>query len=78
MAEDPCQEAIELRQIKRDLVTGSAASVTRFGEDEVRYTKADLGRLDAMIAQADRECAVQNGERPKRRRFAMGARFRPY
>ncbi|WP_037373560.1 gpW family head-tail joining protein [Sediminimonas qiaohouensis] len=76
--EDPCQEAIDLRKIKRDLVTGREVSSTRFGEDEVRFTKADLGRLDAMIADADRQCAIQSGERPKRTRFAKGVRFRPY
>ncbi|MGY6705915.1 hypothetical protein [Roseinatronobacter sp.] len=78
MAEDPCIEAAELRKIRRDLVTGEKATSTRFGEDEVRFTKADLGRLDGLIAEADKKCAMLEGRAPKRTRYAMGARFRPY
>ncbi|ETW10626.1 hypothetical protein ATO8_21221 [Roseivivax marinus] len=78
MATDPCDEANELRKIRRALVTGKAASEVDVEGDRIRYTKADLPRLDSMIAEADRQCAIQSGERPKRRRFAMGARFRPY
>ena len=75
---DPCVEAADLRRVRRDLITGQAVSETRFGEDMVKFTRADLGRLDTLIAEADAQCAIQRGEKPKRRRYAMGARFRPY
>lgn len=78
MPDDPCQEAIDLRQARRDLVLGEKASLVRFGEDEVRFTAADIDRLDAMIAEADKQCAIAEGRTPKRNRFAMRARFRPY
>lgn len=75
---DHCAEAADLRRIKKELITGRAVSETRFGEDFIRYTKADLGRLDALIAEADRLCSIDTGSNKKRTRYAMGARFRPY
>jgi hypothetical protein len=78
MADDPCIEAAELKKIRRDLITGEKASTVRFGEDEVRFTKADIGRLDSLIAEAEKQCAILDGRKPKRTRYAMGTRFRPY
>ncbi|WP_375261846.1 gpW family head-tail joining protein [Palleronia sp.] len=78
MATDPCVEAAELKKIRRDLIAGEKATAVRFGEDEVRYTKADLPRLDGLIAEAEKQCAITEGKTPKRTRYAMGVRFRPY
>lgn len=78
MADDPCIEAAELKKIRRDLITGEKASVVRFGEDEARFTKADMARLDGLISEAEKQCAIAEGKTPKRTRFAMGVRFKPY
>ena len=72
-----CQEAIELRQLRRDIATGQAVSETRFGEDLVKFAKADPAKLDQLIAEADRECDAASGK-TTRRRFAIGVRHRPY
>lgn len=75
---DPCEEAEALRAARRDLVMGQAVSEVAFGEDRVRYGRADLAMLDRMIADAEAKCALVLGQTVKRRRYAMGARFRPY
>lgn len=78
MAEkDWCQEAIDLRQLRRDIATGQAVSETRFGEDMVKFAKADPAALDRLIAEADRKCDEASG-RKTRRRYAIGVRHRPY
>lgn len=78
MAEkDWCQEAIDLRQLRRDLATGQAASEARFGEDLVKFAKSDPQALDRLIAEADRKCDETSG-RKTRRRYAIGVRHRPY
>ncbi len=78
MDKDPCVEAAELKAIRRELITGEKAATVRFGEDEVRLTKADLPRLDGLIAAAEKQCAIAEGKIPKRTRYAMGVRFRPH
>jgi len=78
MAEkDWCQEAIDLRQLRRDIATGQAVSEARFGEDLVKYAKADPAGLDRLIAEADRKCDETSGK-VARRRYAIGVRHRPY
>lgn len=78
MAEkDWCQEAIDLRQLRRDLATGQAVSEARFGEDMVKYAKADPEALNRLIDEADRKCDGASG-RKTRRRYAIGVRHRPY
>lgn len=79
-AEDPCARAERLRGIREALITGQAVAETSFNNgNTVRYAKADLSALDREIAAADAACAIAQGApAPKRRRFAMGARFRPY
>lgn len=75
----PCDRAAQLRAIRDDLITGKAVSEVGFGDDRVRYTRADLGRLDQEIAAADAACRAQMGDPPlPRRRYAMGVRVRPY
>jgi len=78
MAEkDWCQEAIDLRQLRRDIAAGQSVSETRFGEDMVKFAKADSAGLDRLIAEADRECDKASGKQT-RRRYAVGVRCRPY
>ena len=78
MATDHCAEAEALRKIKRDLITGTAVSQTEYDGKSVRFTKADLPRLDALITEAETQCALQEGRAARRTRHARGVRFRPY
>lgn len=75
---DPCAEADRLRALRTALITGQAESSIRFDDEEVRYAKADMARLDSLIARYERECSIQQGATPKRTRFARRAAFRPY
>lgn len=76
--EDPCARAERLRLLREELITGQAVTETQFGEDAVRFSKADLPSLDREIRAAEAACTLAQGGTPKRRRFAMGAQFRPY
>ena len=75
---DPCAEARRLRELLTAMATGESVALTRFGEDEVRFHKGDPARLERLIAEYDRACALLTGEAPKRTRFAKRAAFRPY
>lgn len=72
---DPCAEAERLRALRTAIIAGDAVSMTRFGDEEVRFYKADLTRLEALIAQYETSCALSKGETPKRNRFAARIRF---
>ncbi len=76
--EPPCDRAARLRSVREALITGRATAETSFSGRTVRYAKADLPALEREIAAAEAACAESRGERPRRRRFAMGARFRPH
>ena len=43
--------------------------VTRFGEDEVRFSAGNLDRIDRLITDYDGQCAVMSGK-PRTRRSA--------
>lgn len=76
MAEtDPCAELTRLKDLRTAIVTGQAEQSIRFGEEEVRYYKADLTALDRLIASTERDCALASGQTPIRRRYARGIRF---
>lgn len=75
---DPCQEATRLRAIRTAIATGDTISQTRFGEDTMAYYKANLALLEQEIIRADNACAVKEGRRPKRSRYAIRGIFRPY
>ena len=78
-ADLPCKRAEQLRAVRDDLITGKAVSEVGFGDDRVRYTRADMARLDQEIATAEAACRAESGLSPApRRRYAMGVRFRPY
>ena len=78
MSVDPCAEAARLRELLTAMAAGGSVALSRFGEDEVRFHKGDPARLERLIAEYDRACAIQNGDTPKRTRFAKRAAFRPY
>lgn len=78
MPETPCERLDRLRAAREELILGKSVSETRYDDEMVRFTQADLVRLEGLIRQAESECARFRGERPKPRRYAMGARFRPY
>lgn len=75
---DPCQIATCLRQAYTDLVGGRAEVLIRFGEEEVRYGKADFSRLERMIRDYEAQCAASKGLTITRTRFARRSGFRPY
>ena len=76
--ETACQRLARLQLVRDDLITGKAVSEVAFGEDRVRYTRADLTRLDQEIAAAAALCREEQGLPQKRTRYALGVRVRPY
>lgn len=72
MAQEHCDEAIRLRALRNTIIGGVAESQIRFGDEEVRYHKADIPRLDAEIARLDRLC---EGPCVPRKRFAKRMTF---
>lgn len=68
-AGDPCAVAAALEKIRLTIVTGGAVEVTRFGDDEVRFTRASVDRLDALILDYRNRCALV-GNPNRKRRFA--------
>ncbi len=69
---DPCAEAQRLRAIRTEIVTGGGVVRIKENEREVQYGAADLARLDALIADYERQCLLISG---RRRRFAKRLRF---
>lgn len=72
---DWCARAEELRTARDSLITGKGVSSVRSGNDQVDYSRADLPRLDRLIAEAEGKCAEASGQR---RRYARSVRMRPY
>lgn len=75
---DWCAKAAALRERYEALRDGDGIAEARFGEDTVKYSKADLGLLLADLREAERLCALASGEKPRRRRYAATGRMRPY
>ncbi|WP_404291528.1 hypothetical protein ACD578_05345 [Microvirga sp. RSM25] len=75
---DPCAEAARLRELLTAIASGESVASARFGDEEIRYHKADPERLERMIAFHERECSLVQGQTPKRTRFAKRMGFRPY
>lgn len=73
MAEiDHCAEADRLRALLTAIVSGDGVQSARFGEDEIKYYKADTAALQGLINYHTEKCTG------RRRRFAIRGRFRPY
>ena len=70
--ENPCERARQLRAKRDEIIIGNG--VLEYDSEQgngvrrrVRYSSADLARLDREIAAAERLCRIQKGQR--------GARF---
>lgn len=72
---DPCALAPILRKLVLELASGAAVARARLGDDDIEFSRGDLGRLERMAAQAEDQCAALSGKRPWRRR-ALRAGFR--
>jgi hypothetical protein len=59
--EDPCAIAAQLKVVRLQVVIGETVSMTRFDQDEVRFTPSNLAALDVAIADYERQCALKNG-----------------
>ncbi|HEV7436978.1 MAG TPA: hypothetical protein VGO22_19250 [Pseudorhizobium sp.] len=69
---DPCAVLTELRKAELTVATGGAVSMTRFGEDEVRFTDASSAKLAGLIAKYEGLCDRKCG---RRRRYAARVRW---
>ncbi|XHE14374.1 hypothetical protein PCC82_06470 [Agrobacterium deltaense] len=76
---DPCGRVKALREVRDKVVTGGQIVEGEFEQGNgtrrrMKYSGADLGRLDKMIAEAAAACANLGGVcRPTR--FAIGGRM---
>lgn len=70
--DDQCAVAAALRKVELQVVAGGNVVRTRFGNDEVQWSAANLGHLRDLIADYERRCAAKTGCRT---RFAKRARF---
>lgn len=71
--DDPCSAVKKLRGLRIQIVAGGQTEVVRFGDDEVRYGKANIAALDQEIERLTAECQmITSGTR---RRFAKRMRF---
>lgn len=78
--ETACERLARLERVREDVITGKGVAETRFGEDMVKFSGADLPRLDRLIDEARAACAIERGEPAPRRRFAArsGGRARRF
>lgn len=63
--EDPCAIVKQLKIVRLQVVTGGSVAMTRFDQDEVRFTPASLPRLDAAISDYEGQCAAKSGRRTR-------------
>ncbi len=78
IAVDWCARAVKLRKVEEALLMGDMVTEARFGEDMTRYANASLDEVKKALDEAIRKCQISRGERPKRTRYAMSGRMRPY
>lgn len=71
---DPCSVAENLKLVRLQIVAGGQAEVIRFGDDEVRYSRANLEALEREIERYEGACAASRGN-GRRRRYAKRIRF---
>lgn len=62
---DPCAVLTELRKAQLAIATGESVAMTRFGQDEVRFTAASSARLDKLITTYEALCAKSQGRRSR-------------
>lgn len=70
--DDPCKAVKILRGLRIQIIAGGQAETVRYGNDEVRYSRANLAALDKEIERLAAECAAISGGR---RRFAKRISF---
>jgi hypothetical protein len=72
--DDPCAVARALRKVELKVITGGGVVMTKFGDDEVRFSdsKESRLRLQELIANYERACATKTGTRI---RYAKRLRF---
>ncbi|MBN9056312.1 MAG: hypothetical protein J0H80_21655 [Rhizobiales bacterium] len=75
---DWCARAAKLRKVEEALLTGEMITEARFGQDMAKYANASLGDVKRALDEAIRECQISRGEVPRRTRYAIRARMRPY
>jgi len=75
---DWCDRAAKLVQVEMALLTGEMITEARFGADMSRFGTASLEQVKRAKEEAIRNCQISRGERPKRTRYALAARARPY
>lgn len=75
---DWCARAIKLRQVESAILSGEMVTEARFGTNMTKWATAPLSEVRAAIDYAAQQCAIQNGEKPKRTRYAISGRARPY
>ena len=66
--EKPCDVLRELKKARLVIGTGGSGSMTRFDQDEVRFTAANNGELQNLIGIYQRECDRANGNSAGRAR----------
>jgi hypothetical protein len=66
--ENPCDVLGELKKARLVIATGGSVSMTRFDQDEVRFTAANGGELQNLIGIYQRECDKANGRMAGRAR----------
>ncbi|MCJ8517816.1 MAG: hypothetical protein V7774_08955 [Pseudorhizobium pelagicum] len=75
---DWCARAVLLRKVEEALLTGEMITEARFGEDMARYANAKLEDVKRALEEAIRNCQIARGEKPRRTRYAISGRMRPY
>jgi len=64
----PCDVLRELKKAQLVIATGESVAMTRFDQDEVRFTAANGGHLEKLISIYQRECDKANGRMSGRAR----------
>ncbi len=79
LEDDPCGRAKALRAIRDAIIT--SGSVTELDKEHgngvrrrLRWSTADLGRLDREIAAAENRCLLKSGKRGRRFAVTPGGR----
>ncbi len=75
---DWCARAVLLRKVEEALLTGEMITEARFGQDMARYANARLDDVKRALDEAIRNCQISRGEAPRRTRYAISGRMRPY
>ena len=70
--DDPCAMARALRKVEIRIVSGAGVVRTKFGNDDVQWSNANVAGLRDLISDFERKCAAKSGTRT---RYAKRVRF---